>query len=430
MRFDDLIRIVIRNLNRVRTRTILTTLGVIIGVAAIVTLLSVAMGFQQTITGQLEEMSDITQITVSQARFGPGMIRGGGAVAQSEEIKILDDDVVEEIEAFDGVEAVIPIVSTSSTIEVGRYTTRMSSITGIDPRNADDMDIEMMDGRFLRNNDKNVIVVGYSVNDEFMEKKTEKTVEDLDIQGKNAEIIIERTTDEGEAESRSIRVRIVGVMAEQGTESDYRIYAPLDLVVEIKEWTMQESNLLKEEGYDRLTVKATDSSVVDDLTEKITELGFQAFSSKQIIDSMNQIFVILQIFLVGIGAISLFVAALGITNTMMMSIMERTREIGIMKVIGASNSDVTRIFLMEALFIGLLGGVGGVILGYVISKIIDLVAGSYLTQQGATAQSISVMPLWLIAFALGFAMLVGLVSGVYPAGKAARLSPVEALRHD
>lgn len=408
----------------------MTTLGVIIGVAAIVTLLSVAMGFQQNITEQLEGISDITQITVSQARFGPGMVRGGGAVAQSEETKILDDDVIEEIESFEGVESVMATLSATGTMEVGRYTTRMSSITGINPKDAEDMEIEMMDGRFLRSNDKNVIVVGYSVNDEFMEKKTEKTVEDLNIMGKNAEIIIERTTDEGDEESRAIRVRIIGVMAEQGTESDYRIYAPLDLTIEMKEWMRQESDIMDEEGYDRLTVKAIDSSFVDGLTEEITELGFQAFSSKQIVDSMNQIFVILQIVLLGIGAISLIVAALGITNTMMMSIMERTREIGIMKVIGASNSDVTRIFLMEALFIGLLGGVGGVILGIVVSKIVDLFAGMYLSEQGAAVQSISVVPLWLIGFAIGFAMLVGLISGVYPAGKAARLSPVEALRHD
>jgi putative ABC transport system permease protein len=429
MRFDDLARIVLRNLNRVRTRTILTTLGVIIGVAAIVTLLSIAMGFQQNITKQLEGMSDVNQITVSRARFGPGMMRGEGAVAQSQEIKILDDTAIKKIEALDGVQAVIPTISVSGTIEVGRYTTR-SSITGIDPKRAEALGIEMAEGRFLRSNDKSVIIVGYSVDDEFIEKKTQKSVENLGILGKNAEITVQRTTDEGEEEFKSFRVRIIGIMAEKGTESDYQIYMPLDLAIQIEEWTSQVSNIVKEDGYDRLIVEATDSSVVTNLTQQITDLGYQAFSFKQIIDSMNQVFVILQIVLLGIGAISLLVAALGITNTMMMSIMERTREIGIMKVIGASNSDVTRIFLMEALSIGLLGGVGGVTLGYVVSKIVDMIAGMYMSGQGATVQSISVVPLWLVLFAIGFAMLVGLVSGVYPAGKAARLSPVEALRHD
>lgn len=427
MRFDDLVRIVLRNLNRIRTRTILTTLGVVIGVAAIVTLLSVALGFEESITGQLEGMGNVDQIMVRQPRFGPGMMRGGGSVAQSER-KLLDDDAVEEIEDLEGVQTVIPSISVNGTIEVGRYIMR-SNITGIDPGKAEALEIEIEDGRFLRRYDKDVIVVGYSVDDEFMEKKTEKLVEDLKIMGKKAEIVVERTNEEGEEESKSFRVKIVGIMEEQGTEGDYQVYMPLELAVEIKEWTTKESDIVDEEGYDSLIVKATDSSVVTDLTEKITELGYQAFSFREMLESMNQIFVILEIVLLGIGAIALIVAALGIVNTMLMSIMERTREIGIMKVIGASNADVTRIFLMEALSIGFLGGIGGLAIGYVASKVIDVVAGMYLLEEGAATQSIVVMPLWLVVFAIGFAMLVGLVSGVYPAGKAAGLSPVEALRH-
>ncbi len=428
MRFDDLVRIVFRNLNRVRVRTILTTLGVIIGVAAIVTLLSVAIGFEESITGQLENIGEVNQIMVMRPRFGPGQMRGGGSAARSE-VTVLDDDVVEEIEALEGVSAVIPTISVTSTLEVGRYTTT-SSITGIDSKKAEALEIQMEDGRFLRKNEKDVIVVGYNVDDEFMEKKTEKMVDNLNILGKKAEIVVERQNDQGEEESKSFRVKIIGIMEEQGTDADYQVYMPLELAIEIKEWTTKESDLMEEQGYDRLTVLATDSSVVVAVTEKISELGYQAFSSRQMIESLDQVFVILQAVLLGIGAIALIVAALGIINTMLMSIIERTREIGIMKVIGASNSDVTKIFLMEALSIGLLGGIGGVTLGYIASKIIDVFAGMYMEEEGAAASSFVVMPLWLVGFAVGFAMLVGLVSGVYPAGKAAGLSPVEALRHE
>jgi putative ABC transport system permease protein len=427
MRLDDLVRIVLRNLNRIRVRTILTTLGVIIGVAAIVTLLSVAMGLQQSITGELENIEDVTQITVMQPRFGPGMMRGGGSVAQSER-KVLNDDAVTELEELEGVDVVIPTMSVTGTIEVGRYTAT-SSITGIDPVKAEYLDIQMGDGRFLRRNDKEALVVGYTINDLFVEKKTQKSVEDLDISGKKAELIVQRTTEDGEIVTKHFRVKIIGVMEEQGTESDYDIYMPMELAVEIKEWTTNQSDIVEENGYDRFIVKATDSNVAVDVTDSIIELGYQAFSSRQMVESMNQVFVILEIVLLGIGTIALIVAALGIINTMLMSIMERTREIGIMKVIGASNSDVTRIFLMEALAIGFIGGIGGVALGYVVSQIIDIVASMYLLGEGATTQSLVSMPLWLIGFAIGFAMLVGLISGVYPAGKAAGLSPVEALRH-
>jgi putative ABC transport system permease protein len=426
MRFDDLVHIVLRNLNRIRIRTILTTLGVIIGVAAIVTLLSVAFGIQENITGQLERIGDAEQITVRQPRFGPGMIRGGGTAAKSEAI-ILDDTALEEIEQIPGVLAVIPTISVNGTIEVRRYTTT-SNITGIDTEKIEYMEIEMDTGRIFQKNDRNVIIVGYNVDDEFREKETEKLIENLSIAGKKADIIVQRTDENEETESRSFRVKIIGIIKEQGTEKDYTVYMPLELAVEIKEWTRAESNIVEEEGYDSIIVKAEDAEVVLDIIDRITELGYQAFSSRQMVESMNQVFVILEIALVGIGAIALIVAALGIINTMLMSIMERTREIGIMKVIGASNADVTKIFLMEALTIGALGGVGGVVLGFAASYIIDVVAGTYFLEEGTT-QSLVVMPVWLVGFAIVFAMVIGLVSGVYPAGKAAELSPVDALRH-
>jgi putative ABC transport system permease protein len=422
MRIDDLVRVVLRNLNRIRVRTVLTTLGVIIGVAAIVTLLSIAMGFEESITEEFEGIGDIKQITVLQPMMSLG-------IGQQQETKILDEDAVEEIESIEGVRAVVPTSSVSGVIEVGRYITSLS-LTGIDPERGEALGIEIEEGRFLRRKDNNVLVVGYKVREAFAEKKTLKKVEELDIMGKRAEIVVRRRNLEGEEETKSFRVRIVGIIEEQGTQSDYNVYMPLELAVDIKEWQSYQTNLIKRQGYESFIVEAEDSNLVNDITRKITDMGYLAFSFKQIIDSLNQVFTILQIVLLGIGAIALIVAALGIINTMLMSILERTREIGIMKVIGASNSDVTRIFLMEALAIGILGGIGGVIMGFLVAHGIDIILRVYVSQQGGTAVSIVVIPLWLTVFAIGFAMAVGLVSGVYPARKAARLSPVEALRRE
>lgn len=423
MRFDDLIRVVLRNLNRIRVRTALTTTGVVIGVAAIVILLSIAFGFEENVTEQLEGIGDVKEITVYQPMQGFGM------GFQNNDTEILDDEAVAEIEALDGVQVVVPSLSASGTIEVGRYITSLS-LTGIHTEKGEDLGIGMESGRFIRKKDKNVMVVGYKVSEVFVEKKTLKKVEDLDILGKKGEIVITRRNFEGETETKSFRVRVIGVMEEQGTQSDYSIYIPLETAADILEWQNFQSNLLKRQGYETLIVKAEDANKVNEITQKISDMGYLAFSFKQILEGLNQVFTLLQILLLGIGAIALIVAALGIINTMLMSILERTREIGIMKVIGASNTDVTRIFLMEALAIGALGGVGGVGLGYVLAHLVDILARMYVSQQGGAPESIVAMPLWLVVFAIGFAMCVGLIAGVYPARKAARLSPVEALRHE
>lgn len=422
MRTNDLIRVVLRNLNRIRVRTVLTTIGVIIGVAAIVTLLSIAFGFQENITESLENIGDVRQITVIQPIQGMGMMTQG-------DTKILDEEAIQEIETIDGVVAVVPYMDVSGTIEVERYVTSLS-ITGIDPDKAENLDITVEKGRFLRKKDRDVMVVGYKVQEVFLEKRTLKQIESVDLLSKKVEILVKRIDLEGEEETRTYRMRIIGIIEEQGTQDDYNVYIPLETAIDIAEWKAMQTNIIKRQGYQSLMVQTENADSVNDITMQITDMGFLAFSFKQIIDSLNEVFALVEVVFLGIGAIALIVAALGIINTMLMSILERTREIGIMKVIGASNTDVIRIFLMEALGIGFMGGIGGVALGYVVAHIIDTVVRLYVSQQGNVSESLVVLPLWLVGFAIGFAMLVGLISGVYPARKAAQLSPVEALRHE
>ena len=131
-----------------------------------------------------------------------------------------------------------------------------------------------------------------------------------------------------------------------------------------------------------------------------------------------------------IGSIALAVSSLGIMNTMVMSILERTREIGIMKAIGGSDGDIRRIFLIEASAIGCLGGLAGVALGWLVGRAINLGANIYIQQQGGTAGNLFALPFWLIGAAIGFSIAVSLVAGSYPAARAAKLNPIQALRHD
>src|SRR5260221_12927643 len=159
-------------------------------------------------------------------------------------------------------------------------------------------------------------------------------------------------------------------------------------------------------------------------------MGFSVFSLNDALQGAKRAFIILDIVLRLIGAIALAVSSLGIVTAMVMSILERTREIGIMKAIGGSDGDIRRIFLIEASAIGLLGGLAGVVLGWVVGRAINFGANIYIENQGGTPGNLFPLPWRLIGGAIGFSIVVSLVAGSYPASRAARLDPIQALRHD
>ena len=159
-------------------------------------------------------------------------------------------------------------------------------------------------------------------------------------------------------------------------------------------------------------------------------LGFSAFSLNDALQGAKRAFLILDIVLGLIGSIALAVSSLGIMNTMVMSILERTREIGIMKAIGGSDGDIRRIFLIEASAIGFIGGVAGVVLGWVVGRVINFGANVYIERQGGTPGNLFSLPFWLIGGAIGFSIAISLLAGSYPAARAAQLDPIQALRHD
>jgi putative ABC transport system permease protein len=165
-------------------------------------------------------------------------------------------------------------------------------------------------------------------------------------------------------------------------------------------------------------------------------MGFMAYTPQKFIEGVNNYFVVLQIIFGGVGGIALLVAAIGIANTMTMAILERTREIGLMKAIGATNQDVLSIFLGESASIGFIGGIGGVLLGLLLGELINIFGSVYMAGQdsgmmgGSSTGILATTPLWLILFALLFSTLIGLISGVYPAVQAASLVPVQALKNE
>lgn len=177
-------------------------------------------------------------------------------------------------------------------------------------------------------------------------------------------------------------------------------------------------------------VRVNDARDVDGVEKQIKALGFRTISISSIIANMRRAFLVVDLLLALIGSVALAVAALGIINTMVMAVLERTREIGVMKAVGAEDSDIRRIFLIECAIIGVMGGVGGLLLAWGLGRAMNYGANLYIVRQGFRPENLFHIPAWLVAAAMGFALLVSIVSGLYPAGRAARIDPARALRHD
>jgi putative ABC transport system permease protein len=260
-----------------------------------------------------------------------------------------------------------------------------------------------------------------------------------DLQGQALQLILTKMGDDGRPVERVVRLRVTGVLEKSGGQNDYSVFLALNDVLELNGWFAGRRPNPGRDGYSEVLVKVATSEQVLAVEQEVTRLGFFAYSARSMLQQLNVLFLAIQGVLGGIGAIALIVAAFGIANTMTMAIYERTREIGLMKAVGATNRDVMSVFLAEAGSIGLLGGLGGVMVGVGLGALIDLVASTYLAAQavqqgGAAASDVSISliytPLWLPLFAIVFATLVGVASGLYPAMRAAALNPVAALKYE
>jgi len=234
---------------------------------------------------------------------------------------------------------------------------------------------------------------------------------------------------------KEYKIKVAGVLAEGNWEYSYGVFMPLTEVQKLIKEKEKAENLKPQPGgvssseYQQINVKVNDMKNVQKVQDSIKAMGHEAYSLNDQLESMKETAGVIQLVLGGIGAISLLVAAIGITNTMVMSIYERTKEIGIMKVIGASIGDIKRLFLFESALIGLLGGILGIGFSYLLSFVLNRFGGMFGNFFGAGMDSkISIIPLWLVVAALFFSALIGIISGYYPARRAMRLSALEAIR--
>ncbi|HML36432.1 MAG TPA: ABC transporter permease [Bacillota bacterium] len=449
MNSRDLLSLAIRNLLRRKTRTILAVVGVVVGTSAIIVMLSIGFGLSASFQEQIESYGNLHLVDVYSAGGGRMMYVGGSGNGGNNKAGVLDDRALASIEKIKGVDAVSPKVQFYLSFGIGKYIAQ-ASVIGIKPEVMQKFGYELQEGRLLQAGDKFEMVFGNQVPSWFYNPKktwgsswggeaqvdvvTNKLIVTADeMYGQKQQ----RNPGEEKIIYKEYKTKGVGILANPNDESAYNVYMSLDGLEIIKkeaEKARKQSPSNNNSGYDSAMVYVGDIDDVENVSNAIREMGFQTNSLNDWLKSMQDTARMIQGILGGIGAISLLVAALGIANTMIMSIYERTKEIGIMKVIGANLEDIKKLFLLEAGIIGFFGGIAGLIFSFILSLLMNTVLSGIMSTMlgsiGGGGSTISIIPWWVAVGSLVFATAIGLIAGYSPARRAMRLSALESLRNE
>ncbi|WP_317855637.1 ABC transporter permease [Chakrabartyella piscis] len=436
MSIKDLLDMALRNLLKRKLRTFLTILGVVIGTTSIVVMVSIGLGMNQTFANQLSEWGSLQVIDVYSQNSN--MYWGGNdeeSTFEGEAPK-LDDAAIAEFKLMDSVEAVSPVVDMYLKMQFDKYVAD-ASIRGIEPAAMEALGFKVEQGRYLNGEDGKAIVLGADVMfyDPKLSWEMVYSTEPPEVYPLDETVEVSYDwnlgTRDADKSIKSTKFEVVGITPSGGMDG-WSVYMPIAEAKKIQEaqlewqeemWGSSSSSSQKDKEYDRVMVKVDNMDDVRVIQQSIKDMGFRASSLTDQLDAMNETTKMLRVVLGAIGAISLVVAAIGITNTMVMAIYERTREIGIMKVIGASLRDIKLLFLTEAAFIGFGGGILGALFSLIMSKIINYFAMS----QGGGGFS-SYIPVWLYVGSIGFATVIGILSGYLPAQRAMKLSALSAIK--
>jgi putative ABC transport system permease protein len=470
VKLPDLAELALRNLRESLLRNSLTTIGISVGVASLVAMLSLGIGLQQLASRRLMKSGLFDTVVVTSRRdlrnFGREEERNGPTPGES---RILDEPTRQEIERLPNVSEAYPDIRfiTELRYEDKPHLTMVAAL----PVSAKSNDaFETVQGQFFSSDvapeailqkafaeellgktpkpglDETKVaelaapLMGKELTMRYAQRETSKSTPPADASDKSAKSVDQTVSGAAySVVSREQKLKIVGV-ADLDPESmrgptRARVFLPLRLAESLH--VMQPTDLREisraasdQPVYSSVSVRVQNPSQVQKVENAIKKMGFNTFSILDASKSIQQFFKVLDVFLGIFGSLALAVAFIGIVNTLVMAILERRREIGIMKAIGASDGDIRKLFFAEAGAMGLLGGIVGVALGWAIGQVINLGTNIYLKSQSFPAEHFWSVPWWLVAFALLFSFLVSLAAGLYPARRAARLDPVQALRYE
>ena len=484
MKIFDLIALSARNLSRRKGRTALTVIGVAVGTCLIIVMISFGIAMNQANEAMLATWGDLTQIQV----YGGSTVYYSGsggsvAVGGDDQPAVLNDEMVASFTKMDHVVAATPFYqaySLNGTITAGkgdRYSAYLGNAVGVYASAMEPMGFTLASGDWMTDTGsygRDVIPVmvceqtGYNFEDtrkSYNSSKRYRWYGQTDAAGNLLEPFVDVNKDEmtltlssGDAENpktKSWKLKVVGSInpdTAKGwwTQSSFilRIQDVKMLQEEYKDLAGSDAYYGSDSSsYDQVYVKVDDMDNVEAVDEAIQELGFSTYSMTQQREAMQEQVSQLMLILGCLAAFSLLVAALNIINTMTMAIYERTREIGVMKVLGCALGKIRMMFLIESGFIGFIGGVTGSVVSLVISFVLNNLTlimaifgggGGNLSgimnsigyYGGGMGSAVSVVPPWLVLLALAFATVIGLVAGILPAARATKISALEAIRHE
>jgi len=464
MRMTDYIEQSFSNLARRKLRTFLTTFGVVIGIGALVSMFAFGQGVQKNVTDKFKELELFNYVNVlpatAQEQSRPKRARSAveGTEENTQQAPVLDDEFIQRIAKIEGVESAFAEIRFPAMIRL-RGEERFSLVQVL-PANVCQAGLSKLlaAGKPYASDDANCLIISDSLL-HGMKIKDAKTVigEQVELSTLRfdpnvfspAAIASVMRGDEIPFSRDSYTFTIVGVAERTGfggfvpVRSD--VFIPPGPSKKMKKISLTNISDFfsaadrlgqgdpasrERKGYSLVTVKLSSAKYVQPVKQQVEDWGFKTFALIDELKEIKRAFIFMDMFLFAVAMIGITVASLGIINTMVMSILERYKEIGIMKAVGASDRDVKKIFFFESGVIGFLGGIFGLALGLAVSVVINRVANYFLAKQAVPYTDYFSFPWWLCAGAVVFSTVVSLAAGIYPTLRAARVDPVVALRHD
>ena len=452
MKAGDLAELALRNLREAVLRNSLTTLGVAVGVASLVAMLSLGVGLQELASRRLSNSGLFDTVIVMPRRNMQGMRRAVANPVPAKEAPALDDDARKAMEHLPNVIEVYPQIRFPTEV---RYngTPFSTIVAGVPDSARGNGAYDGIQGSFFSGPSADEAILQIELAKDLSEQTSTLIGKDLVVRYAERQALPPSGTSDGSGGNakgagaggfsivpREKKLRIVGIIETEpaagfGGFGSGRLLIPLEVASALR---AAQVNDLRDAvratngkpAYASLTVRAKSPSQVEAIETSIKSMGFGTFSLLDATRNLRLFFTIFDLLLAIFGSLALAVATLGIINTLVMAILERRREIGILKALGAADRDIKQLFFVEAGVMGLFGGVLGVGFGWFIGRALTWGTNIYLHRQNLPSAHVFSVPCWLVVGAIAFAVIVSLAAGLYPATRAARLNPVEALRYE